>query len=130
MAQLETLRDIRTLEPIPDISLYLFVGAIAIALLVAGALLYMGVRFLRQRRARSIEREVWKRLRNVDLRDSKKAAYEITRYARYLAKSEHAQKIFHQLERTLEKYKYTPHPPKLEKEAIDAYRLFLEVADE
>jgi len=126
---MEKLRDIRSLEPIPDISLYLFIGLVSILLLVAGALLYMFWRYRKNRR-HTIDKEVWKRLRNVDLKDPKKAAYEITKYARYLARSEHSRKIFLELEKKLERYKYTPNPPKLDQEAIKAYRLFLEVADE
>ncbi len=126
---MEQLRDIRSLEPIPDISLYLFIGVVALFALVAGVLLYLLWRRLKNRR-RTIEKEVWKRLRNVDLSDSKKAAYQITKYARYLARSEHSRKIFETLEKRLEKYKYTPDPPPLDEETIRTYRLFLEVADE
>ncbi len=126
---MEQLRDIRTLEEIPDISLYLFIIMIVFVVLVAGGIIYMLFRYFRAKKRDLTRKEVLKRLEEVDLDNSKEAAYKITKYARYLADDERSQKIFLQLEPTLKKYKFIKNPPPLDDDAISHYHLFLEVVD-
>lgn len=126
---MEELRDIRTLEEIPDISLYLFIIMILFGLLVVGGVLYMVYRYFRAKKRDLVRKEVLKRLQEVDFEDSKEAAYKITKYARYLAVEERSQKIFEDLEAKLVQYKYIQNPPAFDKETIAQYNLFLEVVD-
>lgn len=129
--QLENLREIRDLEPIPDLSLYFFLGAVAILLLFVGALGYSLYKHYRQKHRLDLRRKVLHRLREVDFSDPKKAAYEITRYGRFLATDERSQKLFAQLLPRLEKYKFTPNPPPVfDAEDIKYYDLFVESVDE
>ena len=126
---MEGLRDIRTLEEIPDISFYLFLIMIVFSLLVLGGIIIMIVRHFKGKKEDLTRKEVLKRLENMDFDDSKDAAYKITKYARYLAKDERSQKIFETLQKQLHKYKYTPNPPSFDAETIGQYNLFLEVVD-
>ena len=129
-AQLEQLREIRELEAIPDISFYFFIAMVIVALLFVGVLVYMFFQLYRKKRKGHIRKEVLKRLQNVDFSDSKKAAYAITRYGRYLADEERSRKLFAQLLERLEKYKFVPNPPPFDPEDIKYYDLFTESVDE
>ena len=126
---MDKLRDIRELEPIADVSFYLFVAMILFISLIIGSLLYM----LYSRRKQAIKNltrdEVKRRLLNVDLNNSKKAAYEITKYGRYLADDERSKKIFSKLEEMLERYKFVPDAPEFDEDTIRQYNLFVEVVD-
>ncbi len=129
--QLEQLREIRDLVPIPDLSFYFFIGAILIGLLFFGAIGYMLYRRFYNRRKADIRKKVLERLRHVDFSDPKKAAYEITKYGRYLATDDRSKKLFEQLLPRLEKYKFTPNPPPVfDAEDIKYYDLFTESVDE
>ena len=126
---MDKLRDIRELEPIADVSFYLFVAMILFISLIIGSLLYM----LYSRRKQAIKNltrdEVKKRLLNVDLNNSKKAAYEITKYGRYLADDERSKKIFEKLQQMLHRYKFVPDAPEFDEDTIRQYNLFVEVVD-
>jgi len=126
---MEGLRDIRTLEEIPDISFYLFLIMIVFSLLILGGIIIMIVRHFKGKKEDLTRKEVLKRLEEMEFDDSKDAAYKITKYARYLAKEERSQKIFETLQKQLHKYKYTPNPPPFDEETIGQYNLFLEVVD-
>ncbi len=126
---MEELREIRGLQEIPDISFYLFVIAIVFALLIFGAVASMIYRYFKKRKEETTRKIVLQRLKDVDLKNSKVAAYEITKYARYLADEDRSTEIFSQLESKLQKYKYKKESDPLEKEAVDFYHLFLKVVD-
>ncbi len=126
---MEELRDIRTLEPVSDLSLYLFIAVVAVALLVVGLILYKLIRYLRNRSRDNLRAKVLQRLKDLDLSDSKKAAYQMTRYGRYLANDDRSKKIFDQLQERLDQYKFIPDPPPIDQETRNYYRLFLEVVD-
>ncbi len=129
--QLEDLREIRDIVEIPDLSFYFFLGAILIALLFIGSISYMFYRQHRQKHRTDLRKKVLERLRHADLHDPKKAAYQITKYGRYLATEERSQKLFAQLLPRLEKYKFTPDPPAVfDAEDIKYYDLFVESVDE
>ncbi len=130
-SQPEQLREIRDLVTIPDVSFYFFVAAVAVALLFIGAIGYMFYRRFTAKKRTDIRKKVLRRLREVDLSDPKRAAYEITRYGRYLATEERSRKLFAQLLPRLEKYKFTPDPPAhFSQEDIRFYDLFVESIDE
>ena len=126
---MEGLRDIRTLEEIPDISFYLFIIMIVFSLLILAVGVIMISRHFKGKKDDLTRKEVLKRLEDMDFGDSKDAAYKITKYARYLADEERSQKIFESLQAKLDKYKFTPNPPPFDEETIGAYNLFLEVVD-
>ncbi len=128
--EIEQLREIRHLEPIPDISFYFFLALVIVTLLFIGALVYMFWQHYHKKRKTRLRKEVFKRLTQVDFSDSKKAAYAITKYGRYLANEERSQKLFAQLLPRLEKYKFTPNPPPFDAEDIKYYDLFVESVDE
>lgn len=129
MNELEGLKDIRALQEVPDISFYLFVIMIVFAVLILAGIATMIYRHFSSKKKDLTRKEVLKRLENIDLEDSKDAAYKITKYARYLATDKRSQKIFTQLESKLSRYKYIQNPPPFDDDTIGQYNLFLEVVD-
>jgi len=126
----EQLREIRDLVEIPDLSFYFFIAITAVVILFVGTVTYMFWQNYRKKRNTRLRRAVFNKLVSVDFSDSKKAAYAITRYGRFLADEERSKKLFDQLLPRLEKYKYTPDPPPFDPEDIKYYDLFVESVDE
>ncbi len=126
---MQELRDIRTLEEIPDVSFYLFVIMIVVGVLLVVGIAIMIGRHFRKRHGDLTRQEVLKRLENITFDNPKDAAYKITKYGRYLAKEERSQKLFVQLEKKLLKYKFTPTPPAFDDDTIGEFHLFLESLD-
>jgi len=125
-----TLRDIRSLEPIDDISLYLFIIAIVFVSLIIGALLYKLFSTMRARKKEVLRKEVLQRLKDIEFDDPKDASYKITKYARFLADDEQSKRMLEQLLPKLEKYKFIKDVPEFDDESIQYYNLFLKSVDE
>jgi hypothetical protein len=74
------IRDIKPLLDVPDHSLYLFIGIVLLSLVLLGALVYLAVKWIKARNRLNLRKTMYQKLLHVDLSDSKKAAYEITKY--------------------------------------------------
>jgi len=125
-----TLKDIRALEPIDDISLYLFIIAVVFVSLIIGALLYKLFSTMRARKRENLRKKVLQRLKDIEFDDPKDAAYKITKYARFLADDERSKRMLEQLLPKLEKYKFKKDVPEFDDESIQYYNLFLKSVDE
>ncbi len=125
-----TLRDIRSLEPIDDISLYLFIIALIFISLIIGALLYKLFSTMKARKKENLRKKVLQRLKDIEFDDSKEAAYKITKYANFLADDERSKRMLEQLLPKLEKYKFIKNPPEFDDESINYYNLFLKSVDD
>ena len=125
-----TLKDIRSLEPIDDISLYLFIIAIVFVSSIIGALLYKLFSTMRARKKEVLRKEVLQRLKDIEFDDPKDASYKITKYARFLADDEQSKRMLEQLLPKLEKYKFIKDVPEFDDESIQYYNLFLKSVDE
>ena len=123
------LRDIKPLVEIPDYSFYLYIVFIVIATTLAATVVYWLIKFMSKRRVNKKE-EIKKRLQTLDLNDSKRVAYEITRYGRYLVHDESRARLYEDLVRKLTKYKYKKETPPLSSELKKEIRLFLRLNDE
>ncbi len=126
---MEELRDIRGLEEISDLSFYLFVGASLFVLLIIGILIYLFYKHFKSKKELNIRKEVLERLENVNFDNPKKAAYEITKYGRFLIEDEQSEKIFLELEKKLEKYKFTKEVDPIDKDTLNQYDLFMKMLD-
>ena len=125
-----TLRDIRSLEPIDDISLYLFIIAVVFVSLIIGALLYKLFSTIRARKKETLRKEVLQRLKDIEFDDPKDAAYKITKYGQFLANDERSKRMLEQLLPKLEKYKFIKDVPEFDDESVQYYHLFLKSVDE
>ena len=121
------IRDIKPLLPIPDVSVYFFIGLVAIGTLVLIAGLIYLLRWWRQHRKRDPRIEWLAALDRIDYNNPKKAAYTMTRYGRLLAEERRQKEILSQLLPRLERYKYKKEVPPLDEETKRFMKLFIEM---
>ena len=124
------LKDIKPLLEIPDNSYYIYWG-----LIVAGSLLLLGILFfiakrLWENRKINLAKGYLEKLKAIDWKDAKHAAYEATHYARLLATDDRRKELFSQLELMLEKYKYKKEVDEVDQETRNKFNLYVQVADE
>jgi len=124
------LKDIKPLLEIPDNSYYIYWG-----LIVAGSLLLLGILFfiakrLWENRKINLAKGYLEKLKAIDWKDAKHAAYEATHYARLLATDDRRKELFSQLEPMLEKYKYKKEVDEVDQETRNKFNLYVQVADE
>ncbi|PLY09353.1 MAG: hypothetical protein C0626_10200 [Arcobacter sp.] len=68
-------------------------------------------------------------MENLDLNNTKNAAYEITKYVKKLAKSHREIKLAEELISELEEYKYKKDVKKFDNTIYQKYELFMENVD-
>jgi len=132
------LRDIKPLVEIPDYSLFFLVAIVIVGLFILVLILYFIVKYIKNRDKFNKKKEYLRLLKEVDLSDSKKAAYEITKYAQYFASLKDKsnpqlykhEEIAHNLIARLSPYKYKKSVLNLDDEVISYYHLFVEVVSE
>ncbi len=101
------IRDIKPLLEVPDHSLYLFIAVIIVSLLVFAGVLYLAFKWIKAKNRLNLRRTTYQKLLHVDLSDSKKAAYEITRYGLvFKDDSPRNEEMYFNLIARLERYKY------------------------
>ncbi len=101
------IRDIKPLLEVPDHSLYFFIGVIIVSLLVLAGVFYLAFKWMKTKNRLNLRRSTYKKLLHVDLSDSKKAAYEITRYGLvFKDDSPRNEEMYFNLIARLERYKY------------------------
>ena len=126
MNSLKNLKDIRGLEKIPDLSYYIFLALVILGILLFISLVIYMYGVIKKRK--KTKRKLYiQKLKSVSFNDPKKAAYEITRYARKLADTKESKAIFERLEEDLKRYKYKKVAPKFDDDSKKLYKLFLEV---
>ncbi len=126
---MEKLRDIKPLVEIPDFSFFLYLLFIIVATTLAAVVVYFLIRLM-GRKKKDRRAEILARLRNLDLNDAKKTAYELTKYGRYIVTDESRARLYEDLVRKLTRYKYKKEVPPLDEDIKRQIRLFLRVNDE
>ncbi len=122
------LRDIKPLVDISDFSLYIFWGLI---ILVVGILIFLLIIFIKKFSfKKNKEKEYLAALSRIDWSNPKKAAYEATYYGRLLANDDRREKLFEELVKRLEPYKYKKEVGKVDEDVIKYFNLYKQVCDE
>ena len=127
---LPPIKDIKPMVEIPDMSLYLYWGAILLALAILGAALYFLARKLWGWRKENREKAYLEALHRIEWSDPKRAAYEATKYGRLLATDDRRKELFSQLLPLLERYKYRKNVEKVDEETLRRFELYRNVCDE
>ena len=127
---LPPIKDIKPMVEIPDLSLYLYWGAILLALVILGVALYFLARKLRGWRKENREKAYLEALHRIEWSDPKRAAYEATKYGRLLATDDRRKELFSQLLPLLERYKYRKNVEKVDEETLRRFELYRNVCDE
>lgn len=122
------IHDIKPLVEISDYSLFLFILLCTLGALVVIAFIYLIYKLIKNR-GKNQRKVTFNKLKEVDLKNSKKAAYEITKYARELSISEREKNLCEELIRELEKYKYKKEVKEFDKESLVKYEMFCEGVD-
>lgn len=99
------IHDIKELVEIPDFSLYIYMLLWILGSLVFFILIFILIKLFLNRK-KNKKKVYYNILKNMDLSNSKKAAYEITKYARLISHSEREKKLCHELIEELEEFKY------------------------
>ncbi|MDD3592338.1 MAG: hypothetical protein PHO65_06835 [Sulfurovum sp.] len=124
------LRDIKPLLEIPDYSFYLYWGLIGFFALLGFGIFFFTVKKFWENRKVNLAKMYLERLKQIDWKDSKHAAYEATKYARLLATDERRKELFSQLEPMLEQYKYKKVVEEVDQQTLNQFHLFVRIADE
>ncbi len=126
----EQIRDIKPLVEIPDSSFYIYYSLVALALLVVLIALFFITKKLLGMRKKNMRKIYLQQIKSIDWKDPKASAYEATRLARALSVDDATREIFSQLEPMLAKYKYKKEVGEPDKQTLDTFNLFVQVADE
>ncbi|AZV46139.1 hypothetical protein C3L23_02300 [Nautilia sp. PV-1] len=118
MDLLKQLKDIKPNAHIIDYQFYIFVICCIIAVMLV---LYLIYKFFKKKKPNPY----LLKLQNLDFGDSKKTAYEFCEYARYFLNDEN-RKIYEELAKELEKYKYKPKVEKLDEQTKQKIKQFIE----
>jgi hypothetical protein len=124
------LHDIKGLAEVPDNS-YFYMW-ILIGIVVSIVLISLGIWIYKtytKTQKENLRKKYLSNLKNIDFKNSKTAAYEISKYARLLAVSDREVEMLESLDTRLEKYKYKKDVEKLDDDAISYYKLFLELVN-
>jgi len=119
------LHDIKPLLEIHDYSFYYFLAILFVATIVVLGVLYLAYRWLKNRKKFNVRAEHYRLLKNVDYKNPKKAAYEITHYgATFKDDSERHQRAYENMLQHLEKYKYRKDVEDFDAETLHYIELF------
>jgi len=124
------LRDIKPLLEIPDDSYTIFlVLAVFMGLLIFSLLLILFRKFWSKRKV-DMRKVYAQRIKNVNWKHTKQAAYEVTFFGRLLSDDPKIETIYKQLVPMLEPYKYRKNVPALDDETLKQYNLLVHIIDE
>lgn len=122
------LYDIKPLVDVPDISVFAFIALLGMGGVLLLLLLYMLFIFIKQRK-KNERKEYFEILENLNLEETKHAAYSITKYGRLLAQSDREKKFFYLLLETLDEYKYKKEVKPFSQNTLIKYENFMEEID-
>lgn len=101
------LHDIKPIVEVQEYSLYYFLGATLLALILVLGAVYIIYMLLQKRNRFNVRKEHFKLLDSLDLSDAKRSAYDITLYgATFKNDSPRHQEMYENLINRLEIYKY------------------------
>lgn len=121
------INGLKTLETIPDISFYIFLLLIVVGLTIITLIIYLLYKFFKNKN--NPRKDYYEILKNLDLNDTKNAAYKITTYTRKLALSDREIKLADELISELEEYKYKKDVGNFDKSIIRKFEFFMDNID-
>ncbi len=123
------LHDIKPLIEVPDNSFMFLVIVVLVSLFVFIGVVLWFVTLYKRSKDEDMRRSYLEKIHQVDTDNAKEAAYEISHYARILAKSDRELEMLESLDARLSQYKYKKEVERLDDDTLAYYRLFLEVLD-
>jgi hypothetical protein len=125
------LHDIKPIVDIQEYSLYYFLGISFFALLLASGLIYLIYKWLKAKKAFNIRAEHFKIINELNLSDTKNAAYTITSLGlTFKNDSQRHSEMYDNLVQRLESYKYKKEVSEFDSEVmgyIEVYKGMIDV---
>ena len=119
------LHDIKPLLEIQDYSFYYFLAIVTVVIVLLLGVLYLAYRWIRNRKKFNIRAEHYKLLKQVNYKNPKKAAYEITHYGETFENdSERHKRAYENMLEHLEQYKYKKDVKDFDSDTIHYIELF------
>lgn len=123
------INDIKPIVTISDNSIYLYYAMIIVGVLLCIGIVFLLYQFVRKKEE-TLEQKYYKYLQNIDFKDSKRAAYDIVKYGKHIAKEERSIRLIEELSEELAFYKYKKEVDTHISEAIRAkFTIFMESVD-
>lgn len=120
------IHDIKPLVEVPDYSLYIFIFILlAIALLLVFSLYLLYKKFKNEKKKQ--QKNFIQKIKNIDLSESKPAAYEITHYIDLISKNEQQTTLANALKNELDQYKYKKEVEAFNQSTLSLYKKFTDV---
>ena len=124
------LHDIKPIIDVEEYSLYYFLGAIGVAIVLVFGLSYLLYIWYKKRTSFNLRAHNAKLLHELDLQDTKNAAYAISSYA-YIFKDDSPRhtEMFNNLSTRLQEYKYQKNVDKFDDEVLGYIELYKGMID-
>ena len=124
------LHDIRPLMEVPDSSFGFLMVVVILSVVLLSGLLYLSYTHFKGQKKINIRKEHFKILKNINFKDPKEAAYDITFYGRTFSEdSERLHEAYNNLVEYLEAYKYKKSVEPIDAESRSYYKIYLEMID-
>jgi hypothetical protein len=124
------LHDIKPLLEIQDYSFYYFIAVVTVATLILLGALYLLYKHFHNKKRFNIRKEHYKKLQDINLQETKKAAYELTEYgAIFAGDSERHKKSYNDMLERLQKYKYKKSVDDFDSETLRIIELYRGMID-
>jgi len=124
------LHDIKPLLEVQEYSLYYFLAASFVALMLVLGIIYLLYRYFKKRNSFNIRKEYIKNLNNLDFSDTKKTAYLISFYGEiFKDDSPRHTEMYNNLTQRLESYKYKKNVENFNDETLGYIDLYKEMLD-
>lgn len=124
------LHDIKPLLEVQDYSFYYFLVLMGVVTIVILGSIYLLYKHFREKRKFNLRKEHFKLLQDIDLNETKSAAYRLTEYgATFANDSERHQKTYHDMVEKLEKYKYKKSVDDFDSETLRVIELYRGIID-
>ncbi len=124
------LRDIKPLLEIPDDSYTLFIVLALFMGIIILTLLFIFFRRFFANRKQDMKKVYLQRIKNVDWKHPKQAAYEVTFFGRLFSDEPRVKEIYSQTLPMLEPYKYRKEVPPVDEVTLRQYDLLVHIIDE
>lgn len=124
------LHDIKPLLEVDEYSLYYFLSASSLLVILLLGIIYLIYRYFKKRNAYNVRKEYIKNINALDFSDTKKTAYQISFYGELFKDDSprHAE-MYQNLMQRLEPYKYKKTVDSFDKETIGFMELYKEMLD-
>ena len=121
------LYDIKELSDIPDNSFFMLIVLLLVGFVfIIAIIILIKTKIKNRSKIKTLHDEAVEKLNKINLNDTKKSAYIITKYARVLIHDQRSKKLYDELYHSLEKYKYAQIVPRFEHDIINKLNLFKE----